>query len=165
MDQQHTSLAVLVLLCLASGTLAIRWKDCGSVQAKPSDVIVAGCETQPTCLLHKGTNITFGVNFVPNVDNSDLKMLVYGHVAGFDVPFPIDNPDACKDSNVTCPVQKGKSYSYRNYIYVKNEYPSLSLVVKLKLVNKANDVLVCVVIPVQITSSPKNSPLRFAPKQ
>lgn len=64
----------------------------------------------------------------PDVDNDNLKMLVYGHIAGVDVPFPISNPDACKDSNVTCPVKTGNNYSYRNVIFVKNEYPSVSSV-------------------------------------
>lgn len=159
-------LAIIALACLISGNLAIRWKDCGSSLAKPLAATVVGCDQEDTCLLHKGANATFGVDFVPNVNNDDLKMLVYGHIAGVDVPFPIDNPNACKDSNITCPVVKGNSYYYRNVIFVKKEYPSLSLVVKLKLVNQANDVLVCVVIPVQIVSSPKsNSVLRFLPRQ
>jgi Niemann-Pick C2 protein len=115
-----------------------------------------------TCLLHKGQNVSFGVGFTPNVDEDSLKMLVYGHVGGIDIPFPINNPDACKGSNVTCPVKSGQTYFYSNVIYVKKLYPSMQLVVKLKLVNSKGEVLVCVVIPVQITSSSEdNHVLRF----
>jgi Niemann-Pick C2 protein len=63
-----------------------------------------------------------------DVNNDNLKMLVYGHIAGVDVPFPINNPNACKDSNITCPIVQGNSYSYRNVIFVKTEYPSVRLV-------------------------------------
>lgn len=166
MNKFVNSVAATLLVCLVSGAVAIRWKDCGSSQAKPIAAVVAGCEQESTCELHKGVNVTFGVDFVPNVNNDNLKMLVYGHIAGVDVPFPINNPNACKDSNITCPIVQGNSYSYRNVIFVKTEYPSLSLVVKLKLVNQASDVLVCVVIPVQIVSAPRsNSVLRFLPRQ
>jgi len=55
-------------------------------------------------------------------------MLVYGHIAGVDVPFPLDNPDACKDSNITCPIHKNQAYSYRNVIFVKTSYPSVRTV-------------------------------------
>lgn len=158
---------LIVLACLTSEILAIRWKDCGSSLAKPTNVIVSGCEQQDTCSLQKGANSTFGVDFVPTGDDDNLKMLVYGHIAGIDVPFPINNPDACKDSNVTCPVVHGQSYSYRNVIFVKTEYPSLSLYVKLKLVDAKGSVLVCVVVPVKLVSASQqsNSVLRFVPRQ
>lgn len=58
-------------------------------------------------------------------DANALNMLVYGEIAGVDVPFPLDNPDACKDSNITCPVKKNQAYSYRNVIFVKTAYPSV----------------------------------------
>jgi len=61
-------------------------------------------------------------------DATGLKMLVYGHIAGVDVPFPLDNPDACKDSNITCPIHKNQAYSYRNVIFVKTSYPSVRTV-------------------------------------
>jgi Niemann-Pick C2 protein len=167
MDKRFPLIALAVVLCLTSETLGIRYKDCGSSLAKATAAIVQGCEQLDTCPLHKGVNVTFGIDFIPGADYDNLKMLVYGHIAGIDVPFPINNPDACKNSNITCPVQNGKSYSYRNVIFVKTEYPSLSLVVKLKLVNQAGNVLVCVVIPVQIVSSSQqsNSVLRFLPRQ
>ena len=58
-------------------------------------------------------------------DASGIKMLVYGHIAGVDIPFPLENPNACKDSNITCPIRKDQAYGYRNVIYVKSSYPSV----------------------------------------
>lgn len=169
---------VLVLCCTAMTAFAVPWKDCGSSGASPSAVMVAGCADKGICQLHKGTNATFGVDFTSKEDASGLKMLVYGHIAGVDVPFPIDNPDGCKDSNITCPVKKDQAYGYRNNIYVKSAFPSLTLVVKLKLVDQEGKVLVCVEMPVQIVSTVKlaaaasasqqqyksNSVLRFMPR-
>lgn len=146
---------------------AVTWKDCGSKLGVPTDVTVQGCAAPGTCILHKGVNASFGVSFKSNEDASGLKMLLYGHIAGFDVPFPLDNPDACKDSNITCPIKKDQAYAYRNVIFVKTSYPSLSLVVKMKLVDENGNVIVCVVLPVQIESvasqrlKPAQSPLRF----
>jgi ML domain len=53
-------------------------------------------------------------------------MLVYGVIARIDIPFPLPNPNACSNSNVACPVQAGQLYKYQNYIFVKEEYPSVS---------------------------------------
>jgi len=64
--------------------------------------------------------------FCADEDATGLQMLVYGHIAGVDVPFPLDNPDACKESNITCPIKKDQLYGYRNKILVKTSYPSVS---------------------------------------
>lgn len=131
---------------------AVSWKDCGSKLGSVTNVIVQGCPAAGTCVLHKGVNVSFGVDFKSNEDASDLTMLVYGHIAGVDVPFPLDNPDVCKDSNVTCPIKKNTAYSYRNKIFVKTLYPSLTLVVKMKIVDTSGGVVACIVTPVQIES-------------
>jgi Niemann-Pick C2 protein len=145
---------VFVVCYVVMTVLAVPWKDCGSVVGKPLAVTVTGCSDKGTCQLHKGVNATFGVDFTSKEDASGLKMLVYGHIAGVDVPFPIDNPDGCKDSNISCPIKNGQTYGYRNVIFVKTGYPSLTLVVKLKLVDQDSKVISCVDMPVQIVSSP-----------
>jgi len=129
---------------------AVPWKDCGSAVGKPSAVSVVGCGDTGTCEITKGSNVSYGVDFTSGEDATGLTMLVYGHIAGVDVPFPIANPDGCKDSNITCPIGNGKSYGYRSAIFVRKEYPSLTLVVKLKLEDQSKNVVFCVTMPVKI---------------
>lgn len=148
--------AVLVFsVVLFATTFAVSWKDCGSKLGKPTNVFVQGCPSPGTCPLHKGVEVSFGIDFTSNEDATSLKMLVYGHIAGVDVPFPLDNPDVCKDSNVTCPAKKDQSYGYRNKIFVKSSYPSLSVLVKMEIVDQSGGVVLCVVMPVQIEAGSK----------
>ena len=48
---------------------------------------------------------------------------VYGIILGVKTPFPVPS-DACQ--NMTCPVAQGADISYKNSVYVKQEYPSVS---------------------------------------
>jgi Niemann-Pick C2 protein len=146
-------LSLFAACCLCMTVSAVPWKDCGSAASTPSAVSVVGCDDTGVCKLTKGVNASFAVDFTAKEDATGLKMLVYGHIAGIDVPFPISNPDGCKDSNITCPIKKGQSYRYRNAIYVKTEYPSMTLVVKLKLEDQDKNVIFCVTMPVQIVGS------------
>lgn len=155
---------VAVSMVFFATAFAVTWKDCGSKLAVVTDVIVQGCPDPGTCTLYKGTNTSFGVDFKSNEDASGLKMIVHGIIADVPIPFPLDNPDGCKDSNITCPIKKNQAYGYRNVIFVKTSYPSISLVVKLQLFDQSGGILVCVVLPVQIESKqhkPAQSPLRF----
>lgn len=145
------AVSVLSVVYFATA-FAVSWKDCGSKLGTPTNVYVQGCPSAGTCGLHKGHNVSFGIDFTSKEDASGLKMLVYGEIARVDVPFPLDNPDACKDSNITCPIKKNQAYSYRNHIFVKTSYPSLTLIVKMKLVDQSGGVIACVVIPVKLES-------------
>jgi Niemann-Pick C2 protein len=58
-------------------------------------------------------------------DANKLTAVVHGIIANVPVPFPIDNPDACKDSNIGCPVKNGQHYLYKSTIFVKETYPKV----------------------------------------
>ena len=63
---------------------------------------------------------------VADEDTSSLTAVVHGVIAGIRVPFPLDNPNACSNCNVSCPVQKETQYEYVASIDVKNSYPQVS---------------------------------------
>jgi len=42
------------------------------------------------------------------------------------VPFPLPNPDGCKDCNIKCPMKKGESYVYITQLPIMNEYPKVT---------------------------------------
>jgi hypothetical protein len=42
------------------------------------------------------------------------------------VPFPLDDPDACHSSGLTCPLQPGNNYHYTKTSVVKKYSPKVS---------------------------------------
>ena len=54
-----------------------------------------------------------------------LTTVVHGIVEHVPVPFPMDNPDACKNCGITCPIKGGESLKYKTSIFVKPAYPSV----------------------------------------
>ncbi|XP_003987882.1 NPC intracellular cholesterol transporter 2 [Felis catus] len=145
------SLAVaFVLLALSASGLAepVIFKDCGSGFGVIKELNVSPCPTQP-CKLHKGQSYSVNVTFTSNVSSQGSKALVYGILMGVAVPFPIPEADGCK-SGINCPIQQGKTYSYLNKLPVKNEYPSIKVMVKWQLLGDKEQNLFCWEIPVQI---------------
>lgn len=108
------------------------------------------CPTQP-CKLHKGQSYGVNVTFASSTQSQSSKAVVHGIVLGVSIPFPIPEPDGCK-SGINCPIQKDKTYSYLNKLPVKNEYPSIKLVVQWELQDDKDQRLFCWQIPVQIES-------------
>ena len=56
-----------------------------------------------------------------------LTAIVHGIIAGIPIPFPLPNPDACKDSGLQCPLASGKSASYVATLPILSEYPAVSV--------------------------------------
>ncbi|XP_006206131.1 NPC intracellular cholesterol transporter 2 [Camelus dromedarius] len=141
-----------LLLALSASALAepVHFKDCGSVVGVIKEVNVNPCPTQP-CKLHKGQSYGVNVTFASSTQSQSSKAVVHGIVLGVSIPFPIPEPDGCK-SGINCPIQKDKTYSYLNKLPVKNEYPSIKLVVQWELQDDKDQRLFCWQIPVQIES-------------
>jgi Niemann-Pick C2 protein len=114
-------------------------------------VEVAGCDQQDRCVLPGGSNITFSLNFIPNVASHTLKAVVHGVIATIPVPFHVPNPDACKNSGLECPLIAGKEYHYSTTIPVLKSYPKMALSVKWELVTDKNQDTICIIIPAQIS--------------
>ncbi|XP_039088286.1 NPC intracellular cholesterol transporter 2 [Hyaena hyaena] len=146
----HILAVAFVLLALSPSALGepVSFKDCGSGLGVIKELNVSPCPTQP-CKLHKGQSYGVNVTFTSNIASQKSKAVVYGIVMGLPVPFPIPEPDGCK-SGISCPIQKDKTYSYLNKLPVKNEYPSIKVVVKWELLDDKGRSLFCWEIPVQI---------------
>ena len=54
------------------------------------------------------------------------KTIVHGIIDGVPVPFPVDNPDVCKEHGITCPMAAEKTQTFKDILPVKSEYPSVS---------------------------------------
>ncbi len=64
---------------------------------------------------------------------SKATSVVHGIVGGVPIPFPLDNPDACKGCGLQCPLKKNVPYKYTNHIFIKTEYPDVSTCCPLSL--------------------------------
>lgn len=82
--------------------------------------------------------------------NSDsLKTVVHGNLAGMEVPFPLQNDDACQ-SGVSCPLAEGTSYEYMASLPILKAYPKVKVIVKWELKDAEGQNVVCVKIPARI---------------
>lgn len=60
-------------------------------------------------------------------DVSKVNAIVHGIVMDIPIPFPLPNADACQtpDSGITCPLNKGETYHYKNTLPVHKSYPKV----------------------------------------
>ena len=139
-----------ILISLAYGK-TVKYADCGSTKSVVSSVDINPCDAEP-CVLHKGTNVSVSIEFTPNEDVTAGKAVVHGIIMHVPAPFPLPDADLCKFSSPTCPLKAGQKYVYKNNLEVKSIYPSLRLVVQWELKDSNNNELVCVKMPVSISS-------------
>ncbi|XP_077996672.1 NPC intracellular cholesterol transporter 2 homolog a-like [Glandiceps talaboti] len=146
--------AIFGILCIVGvssmvvgGT--IKFKDCGSKSGKAATVEVDPCPQQP-CVLKRGTNETVKITFTPNKAITAIKAVVHGIIADVPVPFPLPNPDGCKDSGLACPLTPNKSYTYVDVLEIKTIYPALQLTIKWELQDQNGDDIVCIEVPARI---------------
>ncbi|KAJ7352963.1 Phosphatidylglycerol/phosphatidylinositol transfer protein [Desmophyllum pertusum] len=105
-------LSVFVLCFLALGSSThVDFDDCGEgkASAKITFVDITPCDNQP-CSLKRGTEEVVEVQFTPSKNITAAKTVVHGTLpyVPVPVPFPVDNPDACKDQGIECPMFAGK---------------------------------------------------------
>lgn len=74
---------------------------------------------------HINWNNSF-VNLVELDEVPEVKTVVHGVIMGMEMPFPLPNPDACKDSGLSCPLKKGQSYEYVASLPVLRAYPKVN---------------------------------------
>lgn len=123
--------------------------NCTSSNGYAIDVRVSTCTKSP-CILKKGGSVSIEVDFIPTVDATYLTDRVRGIIAGIKLPFATENPNGCQDKGITCPLKKGRRYTYKSVIPVSNLYPSLRLIVEWALIDQNDAEVFCVKIPAQI---------------
>ncbi|KAI0212728.1 NPC intracellular cholesterol transporter 2 [Lamellibrachia satsuma] len=123
----------------------------GSKFGKVADIQVKGCiKSETICVAKKGTNVTFSAAFTPNEKVEKMAAIVHGIVAGIPVPFPLPNPDACKDSGLQCPLTNGKAVNYMSTLPIKKEYPAIRVVVRWELKDQNAKDVVCIEMGIEI---------------
>ncbi|KAI8482755.1 PREDICTED: epididymal secretory protein E1-like [Branchiostoma belcheri] len=143
--------AVFIVAFVASVAVAesVKYLDCGSSVGKIAEVDVTPCPAEP-CELIKGGNTSIAVKFTSNEVVNNATSVVHGILAGVPVPFPLSNPDGCKDSGLECPLKSSTTYTYTTILPVKPVYPQLKLVVKWELKDEKKNDIFCFEVPVKI---------------
>nr|QWT69287.1 Niemann-Pick type C2-2 protein [Neoseiulus barkeri] len=149
--------SIFVLLCVSKFSLLIAspYKACES-KGNIVELAVRDCSDDVSrCVLERGKDAHIDLTFVVQKQVEKVKVKVFGVMGVLDhqmsVPYPISNPNACKDSNLTCPINEGQNVTYSQSFAVLLIYPRIELIVKWTLVDPStDDVLVCAEIPVRI---------------
>ncbi|KAL9952184.1 hypothetical protein ACROYT_G039399 [Oculina patagonica] len=146
------SIFVLSFLALSSGT-HVKFMDCGKEEATStiSFVDIDPCVKQP-CELKKGSEETIQVQFTPKNNITGATTKVHGKVGPVFVPFPVDQPDACKDQGITCPMTAGKTYTFKTVLPIKPAYPAIQVIVKWEMYDQSNKMVYCWEVAAQIVS-------------
>lgn len=146
-------------ICIFAVTLVSCWAlshgqkytDCGSVMGKVKNITISPpCGPGPKCILPSGKNVSLSIAFMSYEVAKQVKAVVHGIVADVPIFFPLPQPDACKNSGLKCPLQKGASYTYSSVLDIKKTYPKISLTVQWELKDESGKDLVCIHIPAEI---------------
>lgn len=144
------SLIILCVLFAVASCMDIKFGSCAK-DPNPTKITAVSIEpcTEEPCVLHRGATSTISIKFTPTADVDSLTTVVKGKIGPLWVPFPLDQPDACKGS-VTCPLKAGQEYTYKFSLPVKTAYPQLSVVVSWELKDKNGKDVVCVMFPTKL---------------
>ncbi|KAL4715615.1 hypothetical protein ACJJTC_006194 [Scirpophaga incertulas] len=144
-------LFVITVSILAASAQAKFYTDCGSKLSQVESVGVNGCsDNAKECILKRNTNATISIVFTPTQDVKSLETEVHGVIMNLPVPFPLPQPDACKDNGLSCPLKANEQVSYKTSMQVLKSYPKVKVDVKWELKNENGDDVVCVLIPAKI---------------
>ncbi|XP_038630182.1 NPC intracellular cholesterol transporter 2-like [Scyliorhinus canicula] len=150
METVYRLLAALLALGALCEAEPVKFRDCGSTVGKILQVDVTPCPTLP-CVLRKGKSYAVNVTFTSKTSSQTSVAAVHGILSGIPIPFSIPNSDGCK-SGIRCPIRNNQNYHYINYLPVKNEYPSIKVVVEWELKDENNKDIFCWRLPVQIAN-------------
>ncbi|XP_022226983.1 NPC intracellular cholesterol transporter 2 homolog a [Drosophila obscura] len=141
-----------VIACLLVAFVqGLEFSDCGSKTGKFTRVVIEGCDTTKSeCILKRNTTVSFSIDITLAEEATAVKTVVHGKVLGIEMPFPLANPNACVNSGLKCPLEKGASYRYTATLPVLRTYPKVSVLVKWELQDQNSEDIICVEIPAKI---------------
>ncbi|XP_032685878.1 NPC intracellular cholesterol transporter 2 homolog a-like [Odontomachus brunneus] len=144
---------MFALLCALSSTLAFNFEDCGSEIGKFGDITISSCTpSSKKCIVNRGDEAHMSVKFTPNKDISNLEVRIYTMLQNVPVPFPLEKPNMCKDSNsgIKCPLKKDEEVEYKTTLVVDKDVPVLNVDIMLQFVNENDHKVICVKFPAKI---------------
>ncbi|XP_065363394.1 NPC intracellular cholesterol transporter 2 homolog a [Calliphora vicina] len=149
--KQFVILFTLLAGFFQNSIYALQFTDCGSKTGKFTKVVVSDCDTTKNeCILKRNSSVSITIDFSLAEDVTSIKTVVHGKVMGVEMPFHLQNPDACVDSGLKCPLEKDETYEYTATLPVLKAYPKVNVMVKWELKDQNGEDIVCVEIPAKI---------------
>ncbi|KAM0727356.1 NPC intracellular cholesterol transporter 2-like protein a [Formica fusca] len=144
---------VFPLLCCIVSSLAFVVEDCGSELGKFNEISISSCDlSEEKCSIIRDSEIHVSMKFTSSEDVSKIEARAFGVLADVPVPFPLEKPDVCKDSDsgINCPLKKDQEAEYKASIFVDKSTPALSLEVMWEFRNEKDEKIICVKFPAKI---------------
>uniref|UniRef100_A0A914VRI0 MD-2-related lipid-recognition domain-containing protein n=1 Tax=Plectus sambesii TaxID=2011161 RepID=A0A914VRI0_9BILA len=134
------SLLLLSLVAMAGAEYrSIKYKDCKSA-FEIIDVQADQCPGDHNyCPFLRGTRPRIRIAFKPNREVKSFDASVRARLAGVSVPFNLEEPNACQNSNITCPLQADQIYYYSQTVHILENYPKVSVQVNWLINDPSND--------------------------
>ncbi|XP_075233122.1 ecdysteroid-regulated 16 kDa protein-like [Lycorma delicatula] len=141
-------LSIIFLLAVCLGT---NITDCGS-NGELNYINYTGCRniSEEACHIERGSNGTFTVEFTPVEQVYALTVKAVGILGGMELPLYIDNPDACLENGITCPVPANANQTYSTDLHIRSSLPKLSAQIRWKMQDQADNDVICVQFPVEL---------------
>ncbi|KAL3069659.1 hypothetical protein niasHS_015893 [Heterodera schachtii] len=117
----------------------IRYKNCKS-QFEVVHVGVLDCVQKDRCDFARGKEYQIQIGFKPNRRVDHLQTAVWSHLGdahGALTKFHMENENACVDSNITCPLEPGQTYWYRQSVFILRDFPPVDVQVNWLLTTPA----------------------------
>lgn len=107
------------------------------------------CTSDP-CRVPLGGQVDIEVDFVPQLDAKNVTISVFASVFGWEVALPLDDPNACTEDRLKCPVHPGKLHTLRYSLKVKETYYPVSGDVGFRLSTETGEQLACATISAEL---------------
>ncbi|XP_029165236.1 ecdysteroid-regulated 16 kDa protein-like [Nylanderia fulva] len=154
MSRKDVAFSLLCVLCCTVSSFAFVFEDCGSEVGKLNEITISSCEelSEERCSFPREIDILSTIKFTPNVDVSAVEMRAFGVLLDVPVPFPLKEPDVCKDpdSGINCPLTKDQEVVYKSKLFLEKKTPTLSVDAMLEFVNEKGEKIICIKFPAKI---------------
>ncbi|XP_063913215.1 NPC intracellular cholesterol transporter 2 homolog a-like [Zophobas morio] len=150
-------ITVLTVLLLAKFGVSTPYTNCGSKLGLLKSAKIFDCDDNQEhgCYVKTGTKQNVEISFKLYDPIKELTSVVLGTVYtiadSITAPLPMENNNACKDSGLSCPLDKNKPYTYKTTIEIpRNTYQTL-LKLEWKLKDESNTTAICVSLKANLT--------------
>ena len=149
---------ILILILGVSLSSGLEIKDCGS-KGKDIQLRISSCsESDISCPLIHGTDVTLEADFTVNKKTSNVKIELYGTVGFFPIAVPFylgkDKDQVCSEHyDVNCPLKPETKQTVKITLPINNLYPTVNVKIRVKLVDHENDKesIICKEFPAKIS--------------
>jgi len=108
----------------------IQYKSCKSLfEVISVESTICPLDDENRCIFTHEDTPKIRIGFKPDRDVAALKTQVRARLEDKYISFHLENDDACKGQNITCPLKAGQTYYYSQTVTIVREYPAIEVMV------------------------------------